>query len=32
MVGVIQNANNQPTYNGCRTRRYGPGVANGRGV
>src|SRR5207253_304519 len=29
MVGVIQKAKSQPTYNGCRTTRYGPGVPKG---
>src|SRR6185295_20123841 len=28
ITGVIQKANNQPTYNGCRTSLYGPGVVN----
>src|SRR5262249_8754622 len=32
IVGAAQNAVSQPTYNGCRTSRYGPGVVNRSGV
>ena len=32
IVGVIQNANSHPTYSGCRTSLYGPGVANSLAV
>ena len=28
IVGVHQNAKNQPTYSGCRTIRYSTGVTN----
>src|SRR5262245_30660321 len=32
IVGAAQNTVSQPTYSGCRTSRYGPGVANRGGA
>src|SRR5262245_61827324 len=32
IVGAAQNTVNQPTYSGCRTSRYGPGVVNRSGA
>src|SRR5450432_631585 len=30
ITGAAQNISSQPTYKGCRTRRYGPGVPKTR--